>query len=81
VNPVFMVYWCETVDDAMVPRSASFPAGAMADALSFAETLRRRRSSGESVSFVTLCSENPNSVGLPGVADPRPDYAWKKRRP
>ena len=65
----------------MVPRSASFPAGAMADALSFAETLRRRRSSGESVSFVTLCSENPNSVGLPGVADPRPDYAWKKRRP
>jgi len=32
------------------------------------------------VSFVTLCSENPNSVGRPGVADPPPDYAWKKRR-
>ena len=75
-----MVYGSETIDDGIVPRCASFPASAMADALAFTETLRRRQSRGEPVSFVTLCSENPNSVGRPGVADPPPDYAWKKRR-
>ncbi|WP_288826586.1 hypothetical protein [uncultured Paraburkholderia sp.] len=78
---MYMVYWSEAIDDAIVPRAASFAAGAMAEALSFAETLRRRQSCGESVCFVTLCSENPNSVGRPGVADPPADYAWKKRRP
>jgi len=81
VNPVYMVYWSEAIDDAIVPRAASFAAGAMAEALSFTETLRRRQSCGEPVCFVTLCSENPNSVGRPGVADPPTDYAWKKRRP
>jgi len=80
VKPVYMVYWSETIDDGIVLRWGSFPAGAMADALAFTETLRRRQSRGEPVSFVTLCSENPNSVGRPGVADPPPDYAWKKRR-
>jgi hypothetical protein len=80
VNAVLMVYWSESIDDAVVPHSASFGAGAMSEALSFAETLRRRQSQGESVCFVTLCSENPNSVGRPGVADPPADYAWKKRR-
>ncbi|WP_410799641.1 hypothetical protein [Paraburkholderia sp. SIMBA_053] len=78
---MYMVYWSEAIDDAIVPRAASFAAGAMAEALSLAETLRRRQSCGEPVCFVTLCSENPNSVGRPGVADPPADYAWKKRRP
>ncbi|MGN8109531.1 hypothetical protein ACTJLB_16175 [Paraburkholderia sp. 22098] len=78
---MYMVYWSEAIDDAIVPRAVSFAAGAMAEALSFTETLRRRQSCGEPVCFVTLCSENPNSVGRPGVADPPADYAWKKRRP
>jgi len=33
VNPVYMVYWSEAIDDAIVPRAASFAAGAMAEAL------------------------------------------------
>ncbi|WP_027802160.1 hypothetical protein [Paraburkholderia dilworthii] len=78
---MFMVYWSETIDDAIAPRCASFPAGAMAEALSLTEILRRRQSRGEPICFVTLCSENPNSVGPAGVADPPADYAWKKRRP
>jgi hypothetical protein len=27
-----------------------------------------------------MVSENPNSVGRPGVAEVGPDYDWKKRR-
>jgi hypothetical protein len=30
--------------------------------------------------FVTMVSENPNSVGQPGVAEVGPNYDWKKRR-
>lgn len=30
--------------------------------------------------FVTMVSENPNSVGKPGVDVTGPDYNWTKRR-
>jgi hypothetical protein len=44
------------------------------------EALRSRQRQGEAVCFVAMASENPDSVGHAGVADPSPDYNWKKRR-
>ncbi|MCA3187352.1 MULTISPECIES: hypothetical protein [unclassified Cupriavidus] len=78
---MYMIYWTEATTEGMAPHAQSFPGDALRDALQFAEALRRRQFAGEPVSFVTLCSENPNSVGKPGAADPPPDYEWKKRRP
>lgn len=78
---MYMIYWSETVNGAWVPHAQSFPSDALAEALRFAESQRQRQRAGEAVAFVTLCSENPDSVGPPGVADPPPDYSWRKRRP
>nr|WP_199272497.1 hypothetical protein [Paraburkholderia acidisoli] len=78
---MFVVYWCEmSADGGRVPHMESFAAGGMSEALAFAETLRRRQAQDRSVGFVTLCSENPASVGPAGAAEPPPDYDWKKRR-
>jgi hypothetical protein len=52
----------------------------LTQALAFAEALRKRQAIGEDLGFVSLCSENPNSVGKAGAAEPPADYAWKKRR-
>lgn len=68
-----MVYWT----DCDGPAQKKFESGQMTDALKFMEGLRQSPSN----SFVTFCSENPNSVGKPGVAETGPDYNWKKRRP
>jgi hypothetical protein len=73
---MFVVYW---LADAQA-RFERFDADALTDALRFAETLRTRQASGEDIGFVTLCSENPQSVGKAGAADPPADYDWKKRR-
>lgn len=70
------VFWIE--DDG--PRSEAFGSDALSAALAFAEALRRRRRDGESVSFVTIASEDPAHVGEAGVADPPADYDWVKRR-
>jgi hypothetical protein len=78
---MYMVYWSEARDTGLTPHGQSFPSEAMRDALRLTETLRQRQLAGEPVSFVTLCSENPNSVGRAGAADPPPDYEWRKRRP
>jgi hypothetical protein len=74
---MFVVYWLAKQHEACFER---FDADALADALSFAEGLRKRQANGDDIGFVTLCSENPQSVGKPGVADPPADYDWKKRR-
>jgi hypothetical protein len=78
---MFVVYWLAANPD---PEGAAhyrkFDATALADALRFAEDLRKRGAEGEDIGFVTLCSENPHSVGKPGVADPPAGYDWKKRR-
>lgn len=47
----------------------------LGEALKFAEQKRN-----EGFRFVTLVSENPNSVGKPGVDVTGPDYDWTKRR-
>jgi hypothetical protein len=61
-------------------RFARFGDSELTQALAFAEALRKRQASGEDVGFVSLCSENPNSVGKSGAAEPPAGYAWKKRR-
>ncbi|WP_244817848.1 hypothetical protein [Caballeronia sp. Lep1P3] len=78
---MFVVYWLESDTHAEAEaRHRTFDATALAEALRFAEALRKRQSLGEAIGFVTLCSENPQSVGKPGVADPPAGYDWKKRR-
>jgi hypothetical protein len=81
VKTMFVVYWLEgPFDTNGYARFERFEADALAQALAFAESLRKRRADGDEVRFVTLCSENPQSVGKPGAAEPRADYDWKKRR-
>lgn len=77
---MYMVYWSVEAEGKLVPHAREFPSAEMGGAMHFMEQLRIRRRSGEPISFVTMCSENPNSVGQPGVADAAPDYDWKKRR-
>ncbi|MFM0326797.1 hypothetical protein [Caballeronia glebae] len=79
---MFVVYWLGGNPNAEGAACYKrFDENALAEALRFAEDLRRRQSDGEDIGFVTLCSENPHSVGKAGVADPPADYDWKKRRP
>ncbi|WP_420799619.1 hypothetical protein [Noviherbaspirillum saxi] len=75
-----MVYWTEVEDGAASARGREFASDDMSMAMKFMEELRARQRAGESICFVAMSSENPDSVGHPGVADPSPDYNWKKRR-
>jgi len=77
---MYMVYWTEVVEDRNVAHGRLFGSDEMRAAMHFMEALRTRQRAGEAVCFVTMASENPDSVGHPGVADPSPDYNWKKRR-
>ncbi|HEX7646279.1 MAG TPA: hypothetical protein VF450_02580 [Noviherbaspirillum sp.] len=78
---MYMVYWTE-FDDAgdAVAHGRSFASAEMGTALKFMEELRSRQRGGARLGFVAMSSENPDSVGHPGAADPSPDYNWKKRR-
>jgi hypothetical protein len=69
------------------PRSACFATNAMSEAMKLMEVLRTHQRNGDAVdidgnkvSFITMCSEHPDSVGHPGVDVTGPDYDWKKRR-
>jgi hypothetical protein len=78
---MFVVYWLDAQSDAQSQaHHQRFEGNALAQALLFVEELRKRQAGGEAIGFVTLCSENPQSVGKPGAADPPADYDWKKRR-
>jgi len=77
---MYMVYWTEVDDGDAIANSREFPSTDMSAAMQFMEALRKRQREGDGVCFITMCSENPDSVGHPGVADPSPDYNWKKRR-
>jgi hypothetical protein len=78
---MFIVYWLSACNgpDAQA-QFQRFGADALSEALQFAERMRKRQAAGDDVGFVTLCSENPQSVGPSGAADPPADYDWKKRR-
>jgi hypothetical protein len=77
---MYMVYWTEVDESTATPRGREFDSNDMSAAMNFMEALRARQRKGEGVCFITMSSENPQSVGHPGVADPHPDYNWKKRR-
>ena len=77
---MYMVYWTEINDTSRTPFQELFPQTELSAALSFMETLRRRQRAGDGICFVVMSSENPDSVGHAGAADPHPDYKWMKRR-
>jgi len=77
----YMVYWTE-VDVATeshpigIPQSHTFASTELTQVLKFMEMLRK----DPTKRFVTMCSEHPDSVGQPGVAEVGADYNWTKRR-
>lgn len=77
---MYMVYWTEMENSAPIAHGRQFESADMSSAMKFMESLRARQREGERIAFVTMSSENPQSVGHPGVADPHPEYNWKKRR-
>ena len=77
---MYMIYWTEIIDDTRNPYQASFSQTDLRAALQFMEKLRQRQRAGDPVCFVVMSSENPDSVGHAGAADPHPDYNWMKRR-
>lgn len=73
-----------TVD---VDKSQTFQTNEMTDAMHFMEDLRKGRREHAGISFITLVSEHPDSVGEAGVDSIKnglcPDgveYTWMKRR-
>lgn len=80
-NMAFMVYWTEVQEDgSLVPRSKVFDLESMSDSLDYMSTLRIDQITHGNIRFICMSSENPNSVGKPGVATVGPDYNWTKRR-
>jgi hypothetical protein len=81
----YVVFWLEEVVDfapTWAPRCKGFPSDEMGAALKWMENLRK-----DGMRHVTMSSENPNSVGKPGVDSivdgKTPDghaYTWMKRR-
>lgn len=68
---MYKVYWTNPHNNESYGRNLD----TLREALDECKMLR---DSGRS--FVTMVSENPDSVGKPGVTDVGPDYDWKKRR-
>ena len=75
---MYKVYFTNEYGDAR-----SYNEETLTEALATAEGLRRNAR----YSFVTMVSEDPNSVGRPGVDEIKngvlpdgTDYEWKKRR-
>lgn len=79
-DQMFMVYWIDIEGSMKTAQCKEFSLNEMAGALQFAEELRGRQRAGEAIGHITMSAENPDSVGLAGVAEPAADYSWKKRR-
>jgi hypothetical protein len=77
---MYMVYWTVVENGESAVRAEPFGSHDMADAMRLMEALRTRQRAGEAIRFIALSSENPDSVGPAGVAEPGADYQWKKRR-
>jgi len=77
---MFMVYWTEVQCEVKTPHQREFGTDEMVLAMKLMEELRTRQRAGEGVCYVAMQSENPNSVGHPGVDTVGSDYSWKKRR-
>lgn len=77
---MYMVYWTVMDDAVKIAHAKEFDSADMAAAMRLMEELRSQQRAGKPIRFITLSSEHPDSVGHPGVAEPDPDYNWKKRR-
>lgn len=77
---MYMVYWTFTEGSESTPHAQAFPSSDMRPAMELMEALRARQRAGEGIGFVTMSSENPESVGHPGVDTTGPGYKWTKRR-
>ena len=77
---MYMIYWTVVENDVNITHGRLFESHEMRTAMDFMEALRTQQRSGERICFIVMSSENPDSVGHAGVADPSPDYNWKKRR-
>lgn len=88
---MYTVYWTITAPSPPGPlgvlpveRTSRYPqmtyVADLIDALRVCEELRTAQRQGAPISAVTMVSENPDSVGYPGVDVTGEDYDWKKRR-
>lgn len=77
---MYMVYWTEIRKNIRKAHQQLFDSEDMMSAMRFMEDLRTRQRNGDPLCFIVLSSENPDSVGHAGVADPPADYNWTKRR-
>ena len=77
---MFMVYWSVMDGADSTPQSQLFESDGMLAAMALMEQLRTRQRAGEGLRFITMSSENPDSVGHPGVDVVGPGYKWTKRR-
>jgi hypothetical protein len=73
----YMVYWVDITGETFFPFHSHFEMNEMSEALAFMEDLRKNTD----VAYVTFVSQNPDSVGKPGVSDKLPDdYSWSKQQ-
>lgn len=77
---MFMVYWTVTNAQGAHPHAQAFASTDMLSAMALMEQLRTRQHAGEPLAFITMSSQNPDSVGKPGVDVVGPGYKWTKRR-
>ena len=78
---MFIVYWTIIDEEGdRIPLMQEFGTDEMLNALKYTEMLRAQQRAGADISHVTMSSENPNSVGNPGVAEVNADYSWTMRR-
>ncbi len=77
---MFMIYWTEVHEDGLETKSQLFDTELLAEPLEFQAGLRREGEATGKIRFVTMVSENPNSVGKPGAVMAGPEYDWTKRR-
>lgn len=73
---VYKVYWT----DRGCLDAKEFTSSEMAAALQLTQALHQRQRQGEDIHFVSMVSENPDSVGRRGYDVTGPDYDWRKRR-
>lgn len=78
---MYMVYWTVFEAQEKLACSKEFTSDQLKETLQFMEALRKQQREDGSIGFVTFSSEDPNSVGHPGVDETGDDYDWKKRRP
>lgn len=80
---MYKVYWTERtqVMNLYEDCSEEFESHEMLKAMALMESLRKDRRDGRSVSFITMVSENPDSVGQAGVDVTGPEYKdqWDKK--